>query len=79
MIEAGAGASGGAGVSGETHGYHCGGIYSYNASNNTYPREQIEKFSYASNVTATDVGDLIDTRSITPFQWGMDGSAGCQV
>ena len=26
-----------------------------------------------------DVGDLIDTRSITPFQWGMDGSAGCQV
>ena len=80
MLEAGAGASGDAGVSGETHGYHCGGIYSYNASNNTHPREQIEKFSYASNVTATDVGDLVDSRSTgIGTHWGMDSGAGCQV
>ena len=78
-LESGAGAGHGCGVSGTTHGYHCGGIYSYNNQGHQYPREQIEKFAYASNVTATDVGDLVDTRSITPDQWGMDGSAGCQV
>ena len=78
-LETGAGAGHGCGVSGLTHGYSCGGIYQFNNQGHQYPREQIEKFAYASNVTATDVGDLVDTRSITPDQWGMDGSAGCQV
>ena len=78
-LETGAGASHGCGVSGLTHGYSCGGIYQFNNQGHQYPREQIEKFSYASNVIATDVGDLVDSRSITPTQWGMDGSAGCQV
>ena len=77
-LETGAGASHGCGVSGETHGYSCGGIYSFNNQGHQYPREQIEKFAYASNVTATDVGDLVDTRGTTPTQWGMDGSAGWQ-
>ena len=78
-LESGAGASSAAGVSGETHGYSVGGIYSYNIHNHQYPREQIEKFSYATNVTASDVGDLVDARSTGIIHWGMDNCSGHQV
>jgi len=77
-VESGAGAHHGAGVSGTTHGYHVGGIYSYNVNNHQYAREQIEKFAYASNVTATDVGDLVQVGT-TIVDFGMDGSSGHQV
>ena len=77
-LEASAGAHNNAGVSGETHGYSVGGIYSWNSSNHQYPREQIEKFAYASNVTATDVGDLQQAGTVNPTgtNWGMNGSSG---
>ena len=72
-LESSAGAHTGAGMSGITHGYHAGGIYSHNIHNHQYSREQIEKFSYASNVTASDVGDLVQVgTSITP-NFGMAG------
>ena len=78
-IETGAGAMSAGGVSGTTHGYSVGGIYSWNASNHQYPREQIEKFAYVSNVTATDVGDLVDADSLNIPHWGMDSCSGHQV
>ena len=79
-VELGAGAHGNAGVSGETHGYSVGGIFSRNSSNHQWPREQIEKFSYASNVTATDVGDLQQAGTANPSgtNWGMDSCSGHQ-
>ena len=79
-LQATAGAHSNAGISGETHGYSVGGTYSWNASNHQYPREQIEKFSYAANVTATDVGDLqqAGTANPTGTNWGMTGSSGHQ-
>jgi hypothetical protein len=78
-VESGAGSHGGAGMSGTTHGYHAGGIYSHNIHNHQYAREQIEKFAYASNVTASDVGDLVQVgTSITP-NFGMNGCSGHQV
>jgi hypothetical protein len=77
-LETSAGAHDGTGMSAETHGYHAGGIYSWNSSNHQYPREQIEKFAYASNVTATDVGDLVQVgTNITP-NFGMNGASGHQ-
>ena len=66
-------------MSGTTHGYHAGGIYSWNVHNHQYPREQIEKFAYANNVTATDVGDLVDTDSTGIIHWGMNGCSAHQV
>ena len=77
-LEASAGAHNNVGVSGETHGYSAGGIYSHNVHNHQYAREQIEKFAYASNVTATDVGDLVQVgTNITP-NFGMGGGSGHQ-
>ena len=78
-LEASAGASGGTGMSGETHGYHAGGIYSWNIHNHQYAREQIEKFAYASNVTASDVGDLVQVGStVSSVCFGMNGGSGHQ-
>ena len=79
-LQASAGSHSAAGVSGETHGYNIGGIYSWNSSNHQYPREQIEKFAYASNVTATDVGDLQQAGTVNPTgtNWGMTGPSGHQ-
>ena len=79
-LEASAGAHSGAGISGTTHGYHVGGIYSWNVHNHQYPREQIEKFAYANNVTATDVGDLVNDTGINIApNFGQDGCSGHQV
>ena len=80
-LQASAGAHSNAGVSGTTHGYSIGGTYSWNVHNHQYPREQIEKFSYAANVTATDVGDLQQAGTANPTgnNWGMTGSSGHQV
>ena len=44
-VEEGAGAHSQGGVSGTTHGYSVGGIYSYNNQNHQKTREQIEKFA----------------------------------
>ncbi len=79
-LELSAGAHGNAGVSGETHGYSVGGIFSRNSSNHQWPREQIEKFSYAANVTATDVGDLVQagTNNPTGTNFGVSGCSGHQ-
>jgi hypothetical protein len=79
-LQASAGAHSNAGISGETHGYSVGGIYSWNATNHQYPREQIEKFSYAANVTATDVGDLVQagTNNPTGTNFGVSGCSGHQ-
>ena len=79
-LELSAGAHSNAGVSGETHGYSVGGIFSRNVNNHQWPREQIEKFAYASNVTATDVGDLQQTGTVNPTgtNWGMTGCSGHQ-
>jgi hypothetical protein len=66
-------------MSGETHGYHAGGIYSWNVHNHQYAREQIEKFAYASNVTASDVGDLVQVgTTISNVCFGMNTRAGLQ-
>ena len=78
-VQSGAGSHDGGGMSGTTHGYHAGGIYSWNVNNHQYPREQIEKFAYANNVTATDVGDLVDTDSTGIIHWGMNGCSAHQV
>ena len=78
-VQSGAGSHDGGGMSGTTHGYHAGGIYSWNIHNHQYPREQIEKFAYANNVTATDVGDLVDTDSTGIAHWGMNGCSAHQV
>ena len=78
-VELGAGAHSQAGVSGTTHGYSVGGMYSFNIHNHQYPREQIEKFAYANNVTASDVGDLVDARSTNIVHWGMDSCSAHQV
>ena len=78
-LESSAGASSGAGMSGTTHGYHAGGTYSWNVNNHQYAREQIEKFAYASNVTATDVGDLVQVGStVSEVCFGMTGASGHQ-
>jgi hypothetical protein len=71
-VESGAGGHSIGGVSGTTHGYSVGGIYSYNNQNHQYPREQIEKFAYSSNVTATDVGDLVEVGTSVGAHFGMD-------
>jgi len=78
-LETGSGASSAGGVSGTTHGYIVGGIYSYNIHHHHYPREQIEKFAYVSNVTASDVGDLVDARSTNIVHFGMDSCSAHQV
>ena len=79
IIESGAGNSSQAGVSGTTHGYVAGGTYFFNIHNHQYPREQIEKFAYANNVTVSDVGDLVDARSTGIIHWGQDNPSGHQV
>ena len=80
-VELGAGAHSQAGVSGTTHGYSVGGIFSRNIHNHQWPREQIEKFAYANNVTASDVGDLQQAGTVNPTgtNWGMDNCSGHQV
>ena len=78
-LESSAGAHGGAGVSGTTHGYHVGGIYSHNVHNHQYAREQIEKFAYANNVTASDVGDLVQVGTAITPNFGQNGCSGHQV
>ena len=78
-LEASAGSQSGTGISGETHGYHAGGNYSWNEYNHSYSREQIEKFAYANNVTATDVGDLVQVgTTISNACFGMNGGSGHQ-
>jgi hypothetical protein len=77
--ESGAGASSCGGANGTTHGYYAGGMLSYNQHNHGRSKEQIQKFAYASNVTATEVGDLIDFHSTGVPDWGKDGCSGHQV
>ena len=64
---------------GTTFGYYAGGMLSYNQHNHGRSKEQIQKFAYASNVTATEVGDLIDFHSTGVTDWGKDGASGHQV
>ena len=79
-LELSAGAHNPSGISGETHGYCAGGIFSRNVNNHQWPREQIEKFSYASNVTASDVGDLVQAGTNNPSgpNFGVSGASGHQ-
>ena len=77
--ESGAGASSAAGASGTTHAYYAGGMLSYNQHNHGRSKEQIQKFAYASNVTASEVGDLIDFHSTGVPDWGKAGPSGHQV
>ena len=78
-VQAGAGANSVAATSSTTHCYFAGGMYFYNSSNHSYAREQIAKFAYASNVTASDVGDLVDARGTGIVDWGQDGASDHQV